>query len=277
MSRLNPRPCIAPAAILMLALLIFPGASPAAEDEPSRATLRVCADPNNLPFSNRRQEGFENRIAELLAAELDARLEYSWWAQRRGFLRNTLKAGSCDVVMGMPSNHESVLTTRPYYRSTYVFLSRAERRLEIDSFDDPALRDLRIGVHLIGDDGANTPPAHALIRRQIVDNVVGYMIYGDYAEENPPARLVEAVAQRDVDLAVVWGPFAGYFAPAQRVEMAMAPVSAGPADRGLPFVYSISVGTRRSDAALKDQLDAILHQRRTEVDAILADFGIPRL
>jgi ABC-type amino acid transport substrate-binding protein len=126
--------------------------------------LRVCADPNNLPFSNQRQEGFENRLADLIAGELRATVRYTWHPQRRGFLRSTLGAHACDVVMGIPHGAERVLTTMPYYRSTYVFVYRKDRNLHIQSLDDMALRKLRIGVQLVGDDYANTPPVHALSR-----------------------------------------------------------------------------------------------------------------
>src|SRR5690349_23062640 len=154
--------------------------------------LRVCADPNNLPFSNQRGEGFENKIAELLAHDMGDRVEYTWWAQRRGFFRNTLKSGACDVVIGVPAGFEMALTTRPYYRSTYVFLYRKDRGLKINSLDDPSLKNLRIGVQIIGDDFTNTPPAHALSRRNIVANVRGYTLYGDYSQPDPPARIVDA-------------------------------------------------------------------------------------
>src|SRR5918995_717015 len=170
------------------AILFSTALAPAAERE-----LRVCADPNNLPFSNQRGEGFENRIAELVARELGATLRYAWWAQRRGFVRNTLREDLCDLIIGVPAGYDPVLTTRPYYRSTYVFVSRRDRRLALTSLDDPRLRTLRIGVHLMGDDGANAPPAHALARRSIIANVSGYTIYGDYTEPNPPARLIDAV------------------------------------------------------------------------------------
>src|SRR5207253_1835343 len=148
-----------------------------------------------LPFSNRRLEGFENRIGALIARELGAKVSYTWWAQRRGFFRNTLKAGLCDVVLGVPAGFEMAATTRPYYRSTYVFVTRRGRGLDVRSFDDASLRRLKIGVPLAGNDYANPPPAHALSRRGIVDNVVGYTLYGDYAAANPPARIVEAVAR----------------------------------------------------------------------------------
>src|SRR5687768_3826509 len=127
--------------------------------QPSRV-LRVCADPNNLPFSNDAGEGFENKIAELVASTLEARLEYVWWAQRRGFIRNTLGAGICDVTIGVPTQFELAATTQAYYRSTYVFVTRAGDQAPT-SFDDRLLKQRLIGVHLIGDDFSNTPPAHA--------------------------------------------------------------------------------------------------------------------
>src|SRR5207237_10170955 len=192
---------------------------------PADPPLRVCADPNNLPFSNDRGQGFENRIAELVARDLHKKLEYTWWAQRRGFIRNTLKAGACDVVVGVPASFELAATTAPYYRSSYVFVYRKDKKLSVNSFDDPVLRKLKVGVQMIGDDGANTPPAHALASRGVVENVRGYTVYGDYAQPNPPARIIDAVARGDVDVAVAWGPLAGYFARRERVPLAVVPVS----------------------------------------------------
>jgi mxaJ protein len=237
--------------------------------------LRVCADPNNLPFSNARGEGFENRIAELLAADRHARLQYTWWAQRRGFVRNTLADGVCDVIMGIPSATDVVLTTRPYYRSTYVFVSRADRWLMLGSLDDPQLRRLRIGVQMIGDDFANTPPAHALAARGLRQNVVGYSVYGDYSQPHPLSRIVDAVSDGAVDAAVVWGPEAGYFARLAPVAMTIAPVMPQ-VDRALPFAFDISIGVRKGALGLRDELNEFLERRRTEIDDILSAFGVPR-
>lgn len=239
--------------------------------------LRVCADPNNLPFSNQRLEGFENKIADLLAQDLGERVEYTWWAQRRGFFRNTLKAGMCDVVIGVPSGFEMALTTRPYYRSTYVFLSRKDRHLNVKSFDDPVLKKLRIGVQIIGDDQSNAPPAHALTRRNIVDNVRGFTLYGDYSQPNPPARIVDAVAKGDIDLAIVWGPLASYFAKQSRVPLDVVPVSPQIDQPFLPFVFDISMGVRRGDQELRDQLDQFLEKRRPEIEQILQDYRVPKV
>jgi mxaJ protein len=239
--------------------------------------LRVCADPNNMPFSNRRGEGFENKIAELLAREMNLRLEYTWWPERRGFFRNTLKAGLCDVVIGVPSSLEMALTTAPYYRSTYVFVSRTDRRLKIDSFDDPALRNLKIGVQMIGDDFSNTPPVHALTNRGIVENTRGYMVYGDYSKENPSTEIIEAVVKGDVDVAVVWGPLAGYYTTERKLPLEVVPVKPEIDRPFLPFVYDISVGVRRGEQDFRDRIDSILQQRRDEIQHLLKDYGIPQI
>lgn len=239
--------------------------------------LRVCADPNNLPFSNERGEGFENRIAEVLARELDAEVRYTWRAQRRGFIRETLNAGACDVIIGIPADVDMVRTTRPYYRSTYVFVTRRGSGPEVRSLDDPVLRKVRVGIHLIGDDFANAPPSHSLARRGIVRNVVGYTVYGNYAEPNPPARLIEAVAAGEVHVALAWGPLAGYFARRQPVALQVTPVT--PAlDLGfLPMTYDIALGVRRKDAPLAAELERALARVQPQLDAILDAYAVPRL
>ncbi|HEX8172561.1 MAG TPA: substrate-binding domain-containing protein [Thermoanaerobaculia bacterium] len=244
---------------------------------PAARVLRVCADPNNLPFSNRAGEGFENAIADVIAKDLHAQVRYTWWAQRRGFLRNTLKAHTCDVVMGMPTAMDMAAVTRPYYRSSYVFVTRKDRKLRIESLDDPILKKLRIGVQIIGDDGANAPPAHALSNRGIVENVRGYTVYGNYEQPNPPARIIDAVARGEIDVAIVWGPLAGYFASREPVALELVPVSPQIDLPFLPFVFDIGLATRREDAGLRQELDTILERRKPEIDRILARYGVPRL
>jgi mxaJ protein len=239
------------------------------------SALRVCADPNNLPFSNVQGEGFENRLAEVLAADMQAELHYVWFAQRRGFIRNTLNAGLCDVVMGVPTGLEVVETTRPYYRSTYVFVTRAEDGPLASSLDDAVLRSLRIGVHLIGDDYSNPPPVHALARRGLVRNVSGYSIYGNYADANPPGRLVEAVANRSVDVAIVWGPLGGFFADTQPVALRVEPLSPESDGTDLPFTFEISMAVRKGDPGLLNRLQRFLDKRQTEVDQILRAYRVP--
>jgi mxaJ protein len=259
--------------LTLTAVMLFEQSPVAPATSPARV-LRVCSDPNNLPFSNSRQEGFENRIAELLASELGARLQYTWWAQRRGYVRNSLKAGLCDVMIGVPTGLDMVLTTRPYYRSTYAFVSRRETP-RIESFDDPRLKRLKLGVQIIGDDFANSPPAEALTHRGIVRNVRGYSVLGDYREPNPPSRIVRAVSNGEIDVAVAWGPLAGYFAKRSPVPLRVVPVSPQIDVPYLPFVFDIALGVRRGETAFRDSLDGAIMRRQKDIDRILRDYAVP--
>jgi mxaJ protein len=237
--------------------------------------LRVCADPNNLPFSNERGEGFENKIAELIADELGVTLSYTWWAQRRGFIRNTLNTGSCDLVTGTTNGIEMLRTTLPYYRSGYTFVTRQDGP-KVSSLDDPILHNLRIGIQLVGEDGANPPPSEALARRGIVDNVRGYLVYGDYREQNPAAAIMDAVAKGEIDVAIVWGPVAGYFAGRESVPLKVALVTPQNDDPRVPMVFDINMGVRRDDPTLRDEINAALSKLRPKIDAVLANYGVPR-
>jgi mxaJ protein len=239
--------------------------------------LRVCADPNNLPFTNEGGEGFENKIVDLIAQDLGATVTYTWHAQRRGFLRETLKAEACDLVPGLPANlQQGVRMTAPYYRSTYVFVTR-QGGPPVASFNDAALRDHLVGVQLVGDDGFNTPPAHALTRRGIIDNIRGYTLYGDYREPSPPSRIVKAVADGEIDIAVAWGPLAGYFASRESSPLRITPVEPQTDGPLLPMVWDIAMGVRKDDTALWSEVDAALKRHRADVDTILAEYGVPRV
>jgi len=239
--------------------------------------LRVCADPNNLPYSNEQQQGFENHLADLVARDMGMQVSYVWYRQGDKFFRKTLDAGVCDVVMGVPSGMDEAASTQPYYVSSYAFLSRRDRHLDIHSLDDPRLRTLRIGVHILGDEDDNLPPVHALISRGIVKNLVGYSIFGRLDEKNPSADLIRAVVDRDVDIAVVWGPLAGYFARASTVPLEVTPIEADPKNPALPMVFGIGMGVRPQDAALRQRLDAELERRRPDIQRLLASYGIPEV
>jgi mxaJ protein len=239
--------------------------------------LRVCADPNNLPFSNDREEGFENKIVALVAADLQETPHYFWWAQRRGFVRNTLQAEKCDLWPGVATKVEMMTTTRPYYRSTYVFVSRPSDHLAIASFDDRRLRRLTIGVQMVGNDGMNTPPAHALAQRGMIAKVRGFMLYGDYRRPSPPAAIVDAVANRQIDVALVWGPLAGYFAAREKPPLSVEPLSAANDGPAWPMQFDISMGVRKGNTVLSDRLDAILSRERPRIDAILDAYHVPRV
>jgi mxaJ protein len=241
------------------------------------APLRVCSDPNNLPFSNDQQQGFENRIASLIATDLNLQLTYFWFPQREAFFKKTLNAGVCDVVMGVPSGFDDAATTHPYYRSSYVFITRHDRDLHISSLDDPRLRTLKIGVHVLGEQDDSLPPVHALISRGIVHNLVGFSIFGTLYEKDPPADLIKAVEDNEVDVAIAWGPLAGYFSRSSSPRLDVNPLLEDPANPQLPFHFDIGIGVRAKDTALKASLDAELTRRRKEIEEILQQFGIPQL
>jgi mxaJ protein len=237
--------------------------------------LVVCADPNNLPFSNRAGQGFENKLAQLLARDMGTRVEYVWWAQRRGYVRSTLNEARCDLWPGVASGVNMVLTTQPYYRSTYVFVTRADRRISGLSLDDARLKSLSIGVQMVGNDATNTPPAYALARRGIIDNVRGYMLYGNYAHPNPSAAIIAAVAHGQIDVAVVWGPLAGYFAARSATPLRLEPVIPSSDGAQWPMVYNISVGVRSGNPELRSALDHILERQKAQIDALLRAYHVP--
>jgi quinoprotein dehydrogenase-associated probable ABC transporter substrate-binding protein len=253
-------------------LAVTPAAAADVPQEDPRV-LRVCADPNNLPFSNDRGEGFENQIANTIAQALNKSLVYYWHPQRRGFLRTTLLAGACDVVMGVPSLLELARVTRPYYRSSYVFVSRHDRRLVLTSLDDPRLRSLRIAIPITGEDYDNPPPARALAARHIIDNVHGYPVYGDYSQPHPSSATVDAVRSGAVDVAIAWGPIAGFTARQPGIPLDVTPVP--DRDGSLPFAFEISMAVRRGDRALAKQIDAAIARRAREIREILNAFGVP--
>ncbi len=261
-------------AIALCVLVLGNGPAPGQGD---KKQFRVCADPENLPFSNQKLDGFENKIAALLAKEFNAPLSYVWWGQRHGFIRNTmnatLKEARCDIVIGVPAGYDEVLTTRPYYRSTYVFVYPRGKGLQIKSLDDPVLKKIRIGVHLLGDDYTNPPPVHELAKRGIVDNVVGFDTF--YSAENPPNRIIDAVAGGTIGAAIVWGPAAGYFVGRQAVPLEVVTVPSGKTD--LPFAFDISMGVRPGDVMLKAELERALDRKQVEIQKILKDYGVPLL
>jgi mxaJ protein len=225
-------------------------------------TLTACADPNNLPFSNKTGEGFENKLAQMIASDLHAKLDYVWWAQRRGYVRNTLNERKCDFWPGIGSNVE-------------MFVTRTNANLKGLTLDDPRLKTLRIGVQMIGNDATNTPPAHALASRGVISNVRGYMLYGDYSKPNPPAEIVRAVERGDIDVALVWGPLAGFFAARSPVPLRLEPVTPWMADMQWPMQFDISVGVQNGNQQLLKQIDHVLARRKGDIGKLLAAYHVP--
>jgi mxaJ protein len=230
--------------------------------------LKVCADPDNLPFSNRRAQGFDNKIAEVLANEMGRTVEFVWQRAGRGFVRENLNKGVCDVLVGVPAQFRPVLTTSPYYSSSYVFVTRKSRKLKLSSFDDPRLRKMKIGVQVLEEDYA--PPGRALARRQLATNIVGFDATGEES-----ADIIRAVATGKIDTAIVWGPLAGYYAARQRVPLELSPVTPAIDPPALPFRFAMAVGVRKADHGLRDQLQRALARRHVRIERILHSYSVP--
>lgn len=253
-------------------------ASSAAAQRPSPpqpGVLRVCADPDNMPFSNDKGEGFENKLAELIAREWNSKLQYVWFPQRRGYFR-VLNGLYCDLAIEAPSQLDMAATTKPYYRSGYVFVVRKGSGLEdLKSLDDPRLKKLTIGVNLYTSDAENSPPAMALSRHGVVGNLKGYGTF--YGPDTRPEDIITAVAEKQVDLAIVWGPLAGYFAQRSPVPLVLIPLPPRDSLSGYPLQYDIAMGVRRRDRELRDSLQRVLDRKRPEIEAILKDYNVPVL
>ncbi|MFL5471007.1 MAG: quinoprotein dehydrogenase-associated putative ABC transporter substrate-binding protein, partial [Gemmatimonadales bacterium] len=249
------------------------GAGPAEAVHAPSDVLRVCADPDNLPYSRADGSGFENRIARVLAIDLGVDLQFAWLPDRRGFVRKTMGAGDCDVMIGVPVGFERVAATHPYYRSSYAWVQRADAGAPPAGFDDPRLAGLRIGVQLIGDDQATSPPGFALARHAPRAQVVGFPIPG----EQPAApRIVDAVAAGQLDAGVVWGPQAGYFVKKSPVPLVLTPLATEvDTATGYPMSYNIGMAVRRRDHEFRDSLQTLLDRKHSEILGILKEYGVP--
>jgi mxaJ protein len=272
---------------VLLAALSIGAASTQAQDqsEPHKATprpsqarpglIRVCADPDNLPLSNDKGEGFENKLAQLIAKEWHSELQYAWWPVRRGFFARGLNGRYCDIAIQAPGGLDMAAITDPYYRSGYVFVSRKDRGLEdLTSLDDPRLKHITIGIHLLNNDAENAPPAMALSRHGVVGNLKGFSTF--YSSDNRPEAIIDAVANKDVDIAIVWGPIAGYFAKQAAVPLVLVPLAERDSLVDYPFRFNIAMGVRRRDRALRDSLNAVIAKHGPEIQAILDQYAIPR-
>ena len=232
-------------------------------------TLRVCADPNNLPFSNEAGEGFENKIAALLADELGVDLAYTWHPQVVGFVRNTLGARACDVVIGIVTTSELMQNTNPYYRSSYALVQRTEAETKATSLSDPKLADLRIGAV------AQTPPIDLLARQGLLKNLRPYHLMVDTRFESPGRQMVEDVAAGEIDIGVLWGPIAGYWAKQQSVPLEVVPLTGEKAGARLDF--RITMGLRRNEPQWKGILNHFIAEHKAEIQNILLEYGVPLL
>jgi mxaJ protein len=226
-----------------------------------------------MPLSNQKGEGFEQKIAELIAKDWNAKIEYAWWPVRRGFFSRALNGRYCDVAIEAPAGLDMAGVTKPYFRSGYVFVTRKDRNLNIKSLADPRLKKLKIGVNLLNSDAENTPPAMALSRYGVIGNLTGYTtFYGDSAR---PEDIINAVAKKDIDVAIVWGPIAGFFARSSPAPLVIQALPERDSLSEFPFQYNIGMGVRRRDRALRDSLQAVLDRRAPEIQGILKQYGVP--
>lgn len=257
-------------ALLGLAMLST-AAESASTDREGRNTafLTVCGDANNLPFSNDRMQGFENRIAELIAQHLQRPLRYRWWPQSMGFVRNTLNARLCDLVLGVTSVNEMVQNSNPYYRSVYSLVQRADAPTPIASLRDPALQGLRLGVV------AGTPPATLLTRYGLMPQTRPYQRTVDTRHFNPATQAVEDVARGEIDVAVIWGPIAGYVAAQQTPPLRVTPLAAK--DDGVELAFNVSMGLRHREKQWKHEVNGLIDELRPQMQQILLEYQIPLL
>lgn len=255
-----------------------PGA-PAAEQEPvfgeaieliDPNVLRVCADPRNLPFSNQEGEGFENKIADFVAAKLGKSVSYTWFPMATGFVRKTLGEHRCDVIIGYAQGDELVQNTNAYYRTAYALVFKPGNGLDgIESLADPRLKEKTIGIV------AGTPPASNMAQNGLMGRARPYQLMVDTRIDAPAARMVQDVRDGTIDVAVLWGPIAGYYATKAEPKLSVVPLVK---ENGGPrMAYRITMGVRPSDQNWKRELNRLLSRNQAEINAILLDYGVPLL
>jgi len=265
--------------MVAMAALVMGAAGSAA---PAQAwEMRVCADPDNMPFSRRDAGGFENKIAKVLADDLGAKLTFVWWPETEEMVSKQLREGNCDIIMGSPETSGGVLPTIAYYRSPFAFVYRADAGYDISSFDDDVLKKLRIGFNV-----RNSSPDQALVTRGLSQNVVTLPYNHDISVptqddkaplgDGPEAGLFEALARGDFDVAIPWGPVAGYFASRQKVPLKVVPTDEFDTSF-LPMYIAMVIVVRQGDESLRDRLNIAIADRWDEINAVLKAYGVPLL
>jgi quinoprotein dehydrogenase-associated probable ABC transporter substrate-binding protein len=231
--------------------------------------LRVCADPNNLPFSNQAGEGFENKLAEFIAKKLGKELAYAYYPGATGFVRNTLNAHLCDVILGMPQGNDLVQPTNPYYRATYAAVIRPDSGLDgIKSLSDPRLREKIHRIGLV----ANTPPGNILATNGLLGSVKPYPLVVDTRFDSSSVAMIKDLEKGDIDVALLWGPIAGYYAKKSPERLIVTPLHD---ENGARMSFRICFGVRHSDQNWKRELNQLISQNKAEIEKILTDYGVP--
>lgn len=234
-----------------------------------RTELRVCADPRNLPFSDEAKEGFENRIAAVIGADLELPVSYVWFPQVIGFVRNTLRARECDLVMGAVSGDSIMDSTNPYYHTGYMLVTRTTDNISATSIGDPSLRDLRFGVI------AATPPTDLLLRHDLMGKMQAYSLRVDTRVSNPAREMLQDLADGKIDVALVWGPVAGYAIKQDHLPLTARFIDPEP---GAPRLdYRIAMGVRAGEPEWRRRINQAIGRHGPEITAILAEYGVPQL
>jgi quinoprotein dehydrogenase-associated probable ABC transporter substrate-binding protein len=257
-------------AVLCGLLLVTGGLTRAqTPDIVDRSQLRVCADPNNLPFSDEKQEGFENKIAQLLGGELGLKVDYAWFPQVVGFVRNTLRAHLCDLVIGTVAGDEIMQTTNPYYFTTYVMFYRSDKGFAFEGPQDPGLENLRLGVV------AGTPPTDLLVRHELMSHTKPYALTVDTRSESPTHQMVQDVVDGTIDVGFLWGPIAGYYRKHDDLPLTLVPLKDEPGAARME--YHIAMGVRANEPEWRRRINAAIVKQQGEITAILRDYGVPLL
>jgi quinoprotein dehydrogenase-associated probable ABC transporter substrate-binding protein len=254
---------------VLLGLLLVPNGPCGAQDIVDRSELKICADPNNLPFSDEKKEGFENKIAELMGTELGLPVDYVWFPQVIGFVRNTLQAHRCDLVMGTVAGDEIMQTTNPYYFTTYVMLYRSDKGLAAVGPQDPRLAGLRLGV--VG----GTPPADLLVRHDLMAHTKPYALAVDTRYQSPTHEMVQDIIDGTIDVGFLWGPIAGYYRKHDELPLTLVPLKGEPGAARME--YHIAMGVRANEPEWRRRINAAILKRQPEITAILRDYGVPLL
>jgi len=232
-------------------------------------SFRVCADPNNLPFSNEKAEGFENKIAELLASDLGVPVRYTWYPDSTGFIRSTLNARRCDIIMGTVAGNELVQNSNPYYRSTYALVYRADRGLTVKTLDDPVLKTLKIGAI------AGTPPTTILATEGLLGNLQSYQLVVDTRYDHPGEQLVHDVAAGTIDIGMLWGPIAGFYAKQESTPLSVVALES--TNTPMQMDYRITMGVRHNEPEWKRKINNLIRKHQADINKILSDYGVPLL
>ena len=260
---------------LALVGVVLPGGAGAQDAQGSIELIdphvfRACADPRNLPFSNEAGEGFENKIAELLAHKLGKSVAYTFYPDATGFIRNTLNAHRCDVVLGIAQGDDMVQPTNPYYRTSYVAAYHKDGPLKgLDSLSDPRLKTAKIGIV------AGTPPATVLAENGLLGHIKSYALVVDTRFDSPTHEMMDDLERGEIDVALLWGPIAGYYATKAKTPTAVVPLVKDQGDTRM--VYRIVMGVRHSDQNWKRDLNKLISENQDEIQAILRSYGVPLL